>query len=529
MISTRRANRVQDSGLKLFSKHALTPVQVGLLTLCAVWLLTGLIGHAPWRGGDGAAFVDWLNAGTNEPLVVSPLYRWTAAATAWLTSPLLALHDGVRLASGVFVALAVWLTARAARMQDGPDAAWPAALTLLGSAGLLVRGHEINPYTAQFAAAALMLYGLARLPHNTHGAWALGGGGFLLVLAGGAAEAAVLASLVLILPLLSPAWRASGVRPAAWMGVAGGSALTALWLAWIDSQGGAVMQALDAERWHTTVSAYFPSILGWFAWPAWPLAVWAVYRDRRRWREPARLMPVVALVLLLALYSFSADPGEDQGLILLLPLALLGGAGLLTLRRGAANAFLWFAVMLFGFLALVIWVYWSAHDLGAPARLAARLGRLGMADVGTLRPLALALGVLVTAGWVIFLIRVKRSPLRPVLVWTAGVTFIWALLFALFQTPLDRRVGYAGLAAELARHVPPGACVETYGVRSVAGGLMAYHSGRAFRPVDAGCPWLLVQIRKQGSLPPVTADWVPRAEIARPNHRDDHFMLYARR
>ena len=27
--------------------------------------------------------------------------------------------------------------------------------------------------------------------------------------------------------------------------------------------------------------------------------------------------------------------------------------------------------MLFGFIGLVLWVYWSAHDLGTPARLAA--------------------------------------------------------------------------------------------------------------------------------------------------------------
>ena len=493
------------------------------------WLLTGLVGHDPWRGGDGAAFLDWLRADAGELLAVPVLYRWTAAATAWLTSPVLALHDGVRLASGVFVALAVWLTARAARAHEGADAVWPAALTLLGSVGLLVRGHEINPYTAQFAASALMLYGLARVPQHSHGAWALGGGGFLLVLAGGAAEAAVLASLVLILPRLSPAWRAPGVRQAAWLGVAGGVSLSALWLVWVNAQGGSLALALDTARWHVSVNAYFPGILGWYAWPAWPLALWALYRDRRRWREPARLMPLAALLLLLALYSFSANPGEDQGLILLLPLALLGGAGLMTLRRGAANALLWFAVMLFGFLALVIWVYWSAHDLGTPTRLAARLGRIGMADVGSLRPLALGLGVAITVMWIWFLVRVKRSPLRPVLVWTAGVTFIWTLLFALFQGPLDQRVGYGGLAAELARQVPAGACVETYGVRTVAGGLMAYHSGRDFRPVDSGCGWLLVQIRSHGSLPPVTAGWVPRAEIARSNHRDDHFVLYARR
>jgi len=128
------------------------------------------------------------------------------------------------------------------------------------------------------------------------------------------------------------------------------------------------------------------------------------------------VLPVGALLGLLALYVFDTDPGEEQGLILLLPLALLGASGLYTLRRGAAYALLWFGIMLFGFLALVLWVYWSAHDLGSPARLAARLTRLGMTGVGVLRPWALALGIVVTLAWVVFLVRIRRSPLRPILV-----------------------------------------------------------------------------------------------------------------
>lgn len=500
-----------------------------MLALCAVWLLAGLVGHAPWRGGDGAAFLDWLRAGSAEPLAVPVLYRGVAAATAWLTSPVLALHDGVRLASGVFVALALWFTTRAARAQEGEAAVWPTALTLLGSAGLLVRGHEINPYTAPFAAAALMLYGLARVPHSPQGGWALGAGGFLLALAGGAAEAAVLASLVLILPLLSPAWRMPGVRRAAWLGVAGGTSLTALWLFWLNAQGGSVALALDTARWHTSVSAYFPGILGWFGWPAWPLALWALYRDRRRWREPARLMPLVALLLLLLLYSFSADPGEEQGLMLLLPLALLGGAGLLSLRRGAANAFLWFSIMLFGFLALVLWVYWGAHDLGQPSRLAGRLVKLGMTEVGTLRPWALALGLLATLAWVGFLMRVQRSPLRPILVWTASLTFFWVLLMALFQAPLDRRLSYTSVGEVLAARVPADACIEVDGVRRQQRLLLSYHSKRELMPFGTECAWLLMETRDRGAEPPVSAEWVKQWEGSRPGDRSDKFHLYVRR
>ena len=62
-----------------------------------------------------------------------PLYYWVATATAWLTSPILALHDGARLASGLFIALALFFVARAARVLYGAEAGWAAALTLLGT------------------------------------------------------------------------------------------------------------------------------------------------------------------------------------------------------------------------------------------------------------------------------------------------------------------------------------------------------------------------------------------------------------
>ncbi|OYY58535.1 MAG: hypothetical protein B7Y50_12825, partial [Hydrogenophilales bacterium 28-61-11] len=96
---------------------AATLPQLGLLLLCAAWLLPGLIGHAPWKGGDGEHFMHlWLllqnGIAPQTVAATPPLYYWMASATAWLTSPLLTLADGARLASGVFVALALFFTAR---------------------------------------------------------------------------------------------------------------------------------------------------------------------------------------------------------------------------------------------------------------------------------------------------------------------------------------------------------------------------------------------------------------------------------
>lgn len=534
-ILTASPNRASYS--KLSTKPAISLPQLGLLLLSLAWLLPGLVGHAPWKGGDGEHFVQlWMlmQSGATPQSVAAtpPLYYWVASATAWLTSPFLPLADGARLASGLFIALALFFIARAARVLYGAEAGWAAALTLLGCTGLLVRGHELNAATAQFAAAAIMLSGLANLPHAPRSGWTLGGGAVLMLLAGGAAEAALFLLIAAILVVRLEMYQ----RPAARRALVWGASLAlvagACWLAYLTAKGLPLALAFNLQRWMGETGknpVYYFDILGWYAWPAWPLAVWAIYRSRRQWNTPGIVLPVSVFLGLLVLYAFDAHPAEEQGLILLLPLALLGAAGLFSLRRGAANALLWFGVMLFGFIALVLWVYWSAHDFGFPARLATRLSKLGMTDVGELRPWALVLGIAVTLIWGGFLVRVTRSPLRPILVWTGSMTFIWVLLMALFQAPLDRRLSYASVGEMLAREVPEADCIQTYQVRNQQRILLAYHSDRMLVPADVGCTWLLVETRRREASPHVSIDWIKRWDGARPGDRSDQFHLYARR
>jgi 4-amino-4-deoxy-L-arabinose transferase-like glycosyltransferase len=508
-----------------------------LLLLCAAWLLPGLVGHAPWKGGDGEHFVQlWQLLQSGEsPLAVPttpPLYYWVAMATAWLTSFILPLADGARLASGLFIVLALVFSARTARVLYGPETGWAAVLTLLGCLGLLVRGHELNAFTAQFAAAAIMLYGLASLPRDPHSGWALGGGAVLMMLAGGAAEALLFLLLAGALPLLLVEHRTPTARRALIWGLGFALMMGAAWLGYLATQSIPFRQVLNLQRWTGGAGqrpAFYLGLLGWYAWPAWPLAAWAVYRSRRQWRTPGIVLPVGALLGLLGVYAFDARPGEEQGLILLLPLTLLGAAGLFSLRRGAANALMWFGVMLFGFMALLFWVYWSAHDFGMPARQAARLTRLGMTEVGEWRPWAMALGLLVTLIWIVFLSRVSRSPLRPILVWTASMTFMWVLLMALFQAPLDRRLSYASVGDVLAARVPAADCIQADQVRRQQRVLLAYHSGRQLALENAACNWLLLETRQRDAEPVVPPGWVGQWEGSRPGDRSDRLYLYARR
>jgi hypothetical protein len=108
------------------------------------------------------------------------------------------------------------------------------------------------------------------------------------------------------------------------------------------------------------------------------------------------------------------------------------------------------------------------------------------------------------------------------------MTFMWALLMALFQGPLDRRLSYASVGEVLAARVPPADCLQTYRVRSQQRWLLAYHSGRRFAPADPRCNWLLVETRRREDAPRIPDGWVKQWEGARPGDRSDRFHLYAR-
>ncbi len=529
------------------------PTHYWLLGLCLAWLLPGLVGHVPWKGPDAETFAqllavrqqgDWLFPARAEGAHLLPQpYLWLAQGLGGLLSPLLPLHDAARLASGVFVGAALWLTALSARILYGPGAAWPTALALMGCMGLLVPAHETNPYTAQLAALALFLYGLARMLQQPLRGGGLAGLGLAgLFLSGAWLPALALALALLLLPLLLPSWRSSARVGGSWFALIGAFALCGAWLLSVhahypgrladwwqhDALGQTVFGMGEKARY---TPFYFLNALSWFAWPAWLLAGWAVYRLRRQGWDSVKLwLPLGVLAVALAALSLHTASEQIQAIILLPAIALLAGAGLGELKRGAANALLWFSLMAFSFFAVVFWVYWAAFDLGWPAQLAARLSRLGMESRG-LRPLALALGLLITLSWVAWLVWLKarpRTPQRPVLVWCVGTTFAWCLLLAFFMKPLDQRIGYQQVAREIANEVSGSGCIASQNLDATLRHLLAYHGGLDIRPGAAGaCDWLLVFQKERRPAAP-GGGWTKRWEGGLPGEKDARFRLYRR-
>ena len=153
------------------NEHPITLPKAGLLALLiAVWLLTGIVGHDPWKPGEAYSFGlvyhilhsgDWLVPTlAGEPRMGQPpLFYMTAALFAKVLSPILPLHDGARLASAFYMALTLLFTGLAGRDLFGKYRGWSAAIILIGCLGLLIHAHLLAADLALLAGCAMMIYG----------------------------------------------------------------------------------------------------------------------------------------------------------------------------------------------------------------------------------------------------------------------------------------------------------------------------------------------------------------------------------
>ena len=128
-----------------------TPVKTALfIVICAAWMLPGLIGHDPWKTEAttfGVIYSMLQDGNWLVPTVAGlpnhdypPLYYWIAATTAKIFSPLLPLHDGARLATGLFMAITVIYVHKTAKRLFDERAGRISVVLLIGSLGIFLRG-----------------------------------------------------------------------------------------------------------------------------------------------------------------------------------------------------------------------------------------------------------------------------------------------------------------------------------------------------------------------------------------------------
>jgi 4-amino-4-deoxy-L-arabinose transferase-like glycosyltransferase len=522
-----------------------------LAALAAAFLLPGLVGHDPWKTEDALGFGvvhqmlasgDWLRPMlAGEPFYEDgPLFFWVAAIFVRLLGGVLPPHDAARFASALFVLMALWFVRLAARELYGKREGDLSTLALMGAVGLVWHAHETTAETAMLAGLAAAYYGVAishRKPYK--GALAFGAGAGIAFLSKGLAAAAQPLVAALLVLAVSASFRQRSFA------VAGAVSLAVL--------------APFVLVWPVLLAAHAPDYFaGWFAWqlgnishppglvdlanvaktfawalfPVWPVTVWATWAYRRRLREPGFAVPFVASIVSCVLLLLMRNPRDIDMLALLVPMSIPAGVAAIALRRGAANALAWFAVMTFTLAGGFMWLMWLATLAGFPGTLARTATRLEPGFVLEVAWWPLAFAVLLSAAWWVLVLRAERSTLRSQTFWTAGMTLTWALAATLWLGWIDYGKSYRPVAASLHKVLPGSArCVESRGLGETQRAVFHYHAGLVTRRAEVhgrtGCPYLLVQSSTREPAFEPEPGWVRVWEGNRPRDRE-RYRLYRR-
>lgn len=527
----------------------LPPGGWALAGMLAFYVLAGLFGRDPWKGEDAIHIAtawsmrssgDWLLPMlAGQPFHEPPLYYWSAALTSLLFDWALPAHEAIRLASGIWITLTLVGLYYAARELYGTDSAAASPMLLAGCAGLLIHAHDAQPMLIALAAYAGALGALATIGRKP---WLTGifyGLSLAICLLG--------AGIAPTLPLLAIAplacWLAENRQKALQtllIGLGIGSLLAAPWLLALSAFAPARFDAWLVTELAPLKTSFslsglgrFSAMLPWFAFPALPLAAWTLWTRRGLWRQPAQCLPLVFFLLTLLLLAWAYRPREIPALLLLPSLALLATPGALSLRRGAANAFDWFSMSVFSFFALLVWVCWSAMQLGIPARLAQRVVELRPGFVSELNLIGLAIGVAATAWWLWLIITAPRSPYRSLTHWTLGFTTLWLLANALILPWFDYGKSYRPVAEAIAKMLPQDRhCLAERGLNQGQRASLAYFVNLAPSQLTSksgqACDWLLVVGSRPWELAPPDESWTRVWEGNRPGERREKFRLYRR-
>jgi len=555
----------------------------GLILLCLMYILPGLIGRDPWKYDDAASFgvmwtmahgglSDWLWPNiVGEPMAQEgPFAFWLGAICIKLFGWILGDALAARIAPLSFFflgAVSLWraafLLGRRAEAQPmrlafggqpEPDAygrvlADGALLIYIGCIGLLLHSHETRAESLFVALSALTLYFAARYVKRPSLRIACLLGltlGCTTLTRGWTVPLALWLSLFACFRLL----KLESIRTVRHLLIALAIALgvVSIWVIpvwvlhpfnstplpqWMDWNYAQLGLPNLASLWYLLKNGT------WFFWPAWPFAIWAIYAWRRQILSLHVLLPLTFAVALLLLTLIDPRADEASLLPMLPPLAVLAAFGLPTMKRGAINAADWFSLMTLSACAGFIWIGWIAKQTGWPEQIARNAFKLAPGFKPEFSFIAFIAAAAATVFW--FLLVAWRLSRQPGVLWRAvvlssgGIILCWLLLTTLWLPWINYGRSYASVAQEIAQKLPSDKyCVET-NVNGAIRASLAYLGDIRFAGFnEVNCEFVLRQAypRKKRTdpvlYPPVEGKTAVLWDGHRPADRDERFRLYQR-
>lgn len=516
-----------------------------VMFFCSLWLLAGAIGHDPWKPDDaihlGLAYDmaknnHWLipRLAGDPWLSSTPLYLWVAALCGQGLQWLLPWHDAARLATTLFSAGFLWALARSMRHLAGNYAALIAPLLAVGTLGFLLPLHDAQPAIVGVFGFSLVLLSLIQWPTKPRLNGILLGTGIGISFLGAGIDIALLSAAVSIVAFIHPTWRTKESILGASLAIVTVLFFILPWPYLLNEQSPASFDywwaaektsVLPHVTWFTKAHT---KLLLWASWPLMPLAGWHLWLERRRLWAPKTALPLIASALSLLVF-FIGNPRPNNLLPALVPLAILATLGAGRLKRGAANAFDWFGMVTFALMHALLWLGAIALITGTPAKIAKNFTKPAPGFVPDTPLIIWLLAILLTLGWFIFTISLRRTPWRAATRWSIGWASVWLLITALWLPWIDYGKSYRLVSADFSLLLGENhGCIARRNLGFAQRASLDYFNGiQTVRMVAAkNCRYLITQSRPEveKSLP----GWQLLRETSRPGDKNERLRLYRR-
>lgn len=520
-----------------------------LLLLCAIWIVLGLVGHAPWKPLESSSIniVKNILEGSSllAPLVSGetfpsypPLYYLSAAASAKLLAPLLSIHDGARLINTIWLAVLLLIVGMTGRELWTRGVGRHATFIMIGTIGLIVSGHSLSAEIANLTCLATGFYALAlskRRPWRASGL--LGAALGIGFLSFGVMPVLILLSTALTLPLIFKIWRTKSFAKLLSLAIIIAAPMILTWILLLQHYYPTMLLRwwqFNLNNFNQLNHLYFLRILVWYAWPALPLALLGVWHYRQQLLSKPKFQLMMSFfICCLFFLGLGASSKDINALPLLLPLVALGAGSVEHLKRGAAAALNWFGIMLFGLIGVLIWLGWIAMLTGYPVKIKERMQFLSGAYETYFNWLSFLIALAITIIWMLVCMRAKQTNKSTVTNWAVGMTFGWGLLMTLWLPLIDSAKSYQTVFLSMNKVLPKTYnCMNSLDVGKPQGLLLNYYTNiqlQAFETTQQlNCDFYLLQDEKGiGKMQP-GQEWKQIWVGKRAADRKEAFRLFQR-
>jgi 4-amino-4-deoxy-L-arabinose transferase-like glycosyltransferase len=520
-----------------------------LLLLCAIWIVLGLIGHAPWKPLesssinivknilDGSSLLAPLVSGESFPSY-PPLYYLSAAASAKLLAPLLSIHDGARLINTIWLAVLLLIVGMTGRELWTRGVGRHATFIMIGTIGLIISAHSLSAEIANLTCLATGFYALAlskRRPWRASGL--LGAALGIGFLSFGVIPVLILLSTALTLPLIFKIWRTKSFAKLLSLAIIIATPMILTWILLLQHYYPTMLLSwwqFNLNNFSQLNHLYFLRILIWYAWPALPLALLGLWHYRQQLLSKPKFQLIISFfICCLFFLGLGASSKDINALPLLLPLVALGAGSVEHLKRGAAAALNWFGVMLFGLIGVLVWLGWLAMLTGYPVKIKERMQFLSGAYETYFNWLSFLIALAITVIWMLVCMRAKQTNRSTVTNWAVGMTFGWGLLMTLWLPLIDSAKSYQAVFLSMNKVLPKTYnCMNSLDVGQPQSLLLNYYTNIQLQPFETtqqlNCDFYLLQdVKGMGKMQP-GQEWEQIWAGKRAADRKEGFRLFQR-